>query len=175
MKILFTTNGHGKDLVAARITQALGDKRIKIDVLPVVGNGAAFKKLNVRIIGPKNILPGGGFGLRNYGYLPKDPFSGIIDFFKDLPLTLKKRRLIQKTRKAPAKEIRKYFVVGDSLKKKTCEALAVILTLMALVCLFGIKPLLLIFIIYILTDVLLQIVFFLFYPKLRSSFKSTES
>lgn len=77
-KILFITNGHGEDLVAARIIKELPKNMIAIDVMPVVGRGEVFKGLDVKVIGPKNLLPGGGFGLRNYGYLLKDIFAGLI-------------------------------------------------------------------------------------------------
>ncbi len=77
-KILFITNGHGEDIVAARIIRDLRLKKNLIDVMPVIGKGDAFKSLGVNLIGPKNTLPGGGFGLRNFSYLMKDLFSGII-------------------------------------------------------------------------------------------------
>jgi len=77
-RVLFITNGHGEDLVAAQIINELNHKKLKIDVMPVVGDGRIFRKLKVRVIGPKNLLPGGGFGLRNYGYLLKDLISGLI-------------------------------------------------------------------------------------------------
>ncbi|MFH1710663.1 MAG: DUF354 domain-containing protein [bacterium] len=77
-KILFITNGHGEDIVAARIINELGRKDVAIDVMPVVGKGDTFKGLGVRLIGPLNVLPSGGFGLRNYSYLIKDIFSGLI-------------------------------------------------------------------------------------------------
>ena len=77
-KILFITNGHGEDAIAARIIRYLYMEHINIDVLPVIGSAEAFKDLSVNVIGPKKILPGGGFGLRNYSYLIKDLFSGLI-------------------------------------------------------------------------------------------------
>jgi len=77
-KILFIANGHGEDLVAAQLIKELKGKRLKMDVMPVVGKGDIFKTLNVKLIGPKKILPGGGFGFRNYSYLIKDLFSGLI-------------------------------------------------------------------------------------------------
>lgn len=78
-KILFITNGHGEDLVAANIIRELPHNKLDIEVMPVVGNGDIFRSLNVKVIGPKNLLPGGGFGLRNYGYLLKDIFAGLIN------------------------------------------------------------------------------------------------
>jgi hypothetical protein len=77
-KILFITNGHGEDLVAAHIIKNLKGKRLKIDVLPVVSKGDIFKGMRVNVIGPKKALPSGGFGLRNYSYLIKDLFAGLL-------------------------------------------------------------------------------------------------
>jgi len=77
-KILFITNGHGEDIVAAEIIKNLRRPGLQIDVLPVVGKGDTFKGLKVNIIGPKKALPSGGFGLRNYSYLIKDIFAGLI-------------------------------------------------------------------------------------------------
>ncbi len=77
-KILFITNGHGEDIVAAHIIQALKLREIKMDVLPVVGNGDAFKELKVNVIGPVRALPSGGFGMRNYSFLFRDIFAGLI-------------------------------------------------------------------------------------------------
>jgi hypothetical protein len=77
-RILFITNGHGEDIIAAQIIKKLKGKRLKIDVMPVVGKGDSFRNIKVNVIGPKKLLPGGGFGLRNYSYLIKDLLSGLI-------------------------------------------------------------------------------------------------
>jgi hypothetical protein len=76
-KILFISNGHGEDIVAAQIIKELHEKDLEIDVMPVVGKGNVYKDLPVKVIGPKKALPSGGFGLRNYSYLIKDIFSGL--------------------------------------------------------------------------------------------------
>lgn len=76
-KVLFITNGHGEDMVADRIIKYM-PKGIGIDVLPVVGRGGIFERSKVNIIGPRRALPGGGFGLRNFSYLIKDIFYGLI-------------------------------------------------------------------------------------------------
>jgi hypothetical protein len=91
-KILFITNGHGEDIVAARIIKVLKLKKQFIDVMPVVGKGDAFEGLGVNLIGPKNALPGGGFGLRNFSYLIKDLFSGLIGKATAQIGTLKKNK-----------------------------------------------------------------------------------
>lgn len=77
-KILFITNGHGEDIIAAEIIRNIKRRAVKIDVMPVVGHGNEFAKLKVSIIGPRKVLPGGGFGLRNFSFLLKDIFSGLI-------------------------------------------------------------------------------------------------
>ena len=77
-RLLFITNGHGEDIIAAKIINELDRKNLSIDVMPVVGKGDIFKGLGVKIIGPRNALPSGGFGLRNYSYLIKDIFAGLI-------------------------------------------------------------------------------------------------
>jgi len=88
-KLLFITNGHGENLVAAQIIKYLPKTGVKIDVFPVVGSGDPFKKLKVGIIGPRYALPGGGFSLRNFSYLIKDIFSGLlIKVFRQIKLIL---------------------------------------------------------------------------------------
>jgi len=75
---LFITNGHGEDIVAVQIIKELSKKHLDIDVMPVVGKGDIFKGLGVKMIGPRKALPSGGFGLRNYSYLSKDIFAGLL-------------------------------------------------------------------------------------------------
>ncbi len=77
-RILFISNGHGEDMVAAQIIKGIKLKDMIIDVMPVVGAGKAFDGLKVNIIGPKNSLPSGGFGMRNFSYFIRDLFSGLI-------------------------------------------------------------------------------------------------
>ena len=88
-KILFITNGHGEDIVAARIIKELKLKNTDIDVMPVIGAGDAFRDLGVKLIGPKKILPGGGFGLRNFSFFMKDLFSGLMNKVSEQIRTLK--------------------------------------------------------------------------------------
>ncbi|NQT30499.1 MAG: hypothetical protein HQ596_07990 [Candidatus Saganbacteria bacterium] len=76
-KLLFITNGHGEDLVAAEIIQHLGQD-FDISVLPVVGEGSAFKGLKVKILGSQKKLPSGGFSLRNFRYLIWDIYAGLV-------------------------------------------------------------------------------------------------
>ncbi len=76
-KILFITNGHGEDLVAAEIIKKLSGK-VEVSVLPIVGEGKPFEYLQVKVLGPRKKLPSGGFSLRNLWYLAKDLYAGLI-------------------------------------------------------------------------------------------------
>jgi uncharacterized protein (TIGR03492 family) len=90
--ILFITNGHGEDIVAAKIIREMKRRSIKIDVMAVVGHGDSFKGLGVTLIGPKKILPSGGFGLRNYSFLLRDIFAGMLTkAYQQMRLLRKKR------------------------------------------------------------------------------------
>ncbi len=89
-RILFITNGHGEDAVAAQVIRHLDKKGLKIDVLPVVGSGNVFSGSKARVIGPRNILPSGGFGLRNYYYLIRDIFAGFLGKIASQMSTLRK-------------------------------------------------------------------------------------
>ncbi|MFA5104281.1 MAG: lipid-A-disaccharide synthase-related protein [Candidatus Margulisiibacteriota bacterium] len=76
MKILFITNGHGEDMIAARIIKELAGE--EICVLPVVGTGQTFEALPVNILGPRKKMPSGGFVYQSLSNIFKDLFSGLI-------------------------------------------------------------------------------------------------
>ncbi|MDI6731154.1 MAG: hypothetical protein QME05_01045 [Candidatus Margulisbacteria bacterium] len=75
-KLLFLSNGHGEDLVAAALIKKLSSQT-EITVMPLVGEGEAFADLGVNIIGPRKSLPSGGFSLRNIWFLAKDLLAGL--------------------------------------------------------------------------------------------------
>ncbi len=87
-RILFITNGHGEDLVAAEIIKKFG-REAAPTVFPVVGEGKIFESLNIQVLGPKRKLPSGGFSLRNLFYLAQDIYAGLT---KD---TLEKIRILR--------------------------------------------------------------------------------
>ncbi|MFA4843579.1 MAG: polysaccharide pyruvyl transferase family protein [Candidatus Margulisiibacteriota bacterium] len=76
-KILFLTNGHGEDLVAAELIRRLKGKA-GLTALPLVGTGSAFAGLPVEVIGRRQALPSGGFSLRNFWFLLRDLSSGLL-------------------------------------------------------------------------------------------------
>lgn len=80
--ILFISNGHGEDHHAFHILQALAQLRPDIEAeaaaLPIVGQGEAYRRLNVPLIGPTQTLPSGGFSYMNRLHLLRDIQAGLI-------------------------------------------------------------------------------------------------
>jgi len=66
-RLLVLSNGHGEDLIALRVLEALRCRRpdLEIVVLPLVGEGSAFAAAErageLQRIGPRCALPSGGF------------------------------------------------------------------------------------------------------------------
>jgi uncharacterized protein (TIGR03492 family) len=94
-RVLFLSNGHGEDLNASLVLEALREYASDIETaaMPIVGKGSAYRKLSVPIIGPTQQLPSGGFSYINLlrflnpinwwrdtnpMSLVKDLFSGLI-------------------------------------------------------------------------------------------------
>ena len=63
MEILVISNGHGEDVIAVSIAEALRQfpEITKISALPLVGKGYAYEKANIPIIGTVKTMPSGGF------------------------------------------------------------------------------------------------------------------
>lgn len=70
-QVLFLSNGHGEDLNSSLILQALQQQEpaAELAALPIVGEGRAYQRLGVPIIGPTETLPSGGFNYINVGRL----------------------------------------------------------------------------------------------------------
>lgn len=93
-RVLFLSNGHGEDLNASLILQALRRTDAAIDTvaMPIVGHGQAYRHLGVEIIGPTQQLPSGGFSyisvarLLNPRHWGKDmnPINLVRDLFAGL-------------------------------------------------------------------------------------------
>jgi len=94
-RVLFLSNGHGEDLNASLVLKALRDLApdVAVAALPIVGQGQAYQRLGVEIIGPTQQLPSGGFSYISVGRLLnplcwgtdtnpinllKDLFSGLV-------------------------------------------------------------------------------------------------
>ena len=109
--LLLISNGHGEDLIALRIIEALRRHRprLNLTVLPLVGTGghfiAAIEKGWVQRVGPTAPLPSGGFSNQSLrGFL--------ADLMAGLPLlTLRQWRCLRKHKS----EVDTVLAVGDLL------------------------------------------------------------
>lgn len=104
-KVLFISNGHGEDLNAVQIVKALRQQQpqLKIGAMPIVGQGNAYRNLNIDIIGPTESLPSGGFVYNDRFKLLDDIRSGLFTLLW---------RQIQATRKY-GRDCDAIFAIGD--------------------------------------------------------------
>ncbi|MEG3436454.1 lipid-A-disaccharide synthase-related protein [Pannus brasiliensis CCIBt3594] len=79
-RILFISNGHGEDNHSSYIIQTLRElcPSIEIVAMPLVGEGQAYRRLHIPIIGPTRNLPSGGFSYMNRLLLLKDIQAGLL-------------------------------------------------------------------------------------------------
>ncbi len=63
MKLLSLSNGHGEDVIAAKILQKLQQQCAVAEILalPIVGKGQAYRDLSIPIWGEVKTMPSGGF------------------------------------------------------------------------------------------------------------------
>lgn len=78
--VLFVSNGHGEDLIGARIAAALLRRRPEVDLaaLPLVGLGEPYAGSGVRLLGPRRVLPSGGLLLHGLPLLLADLRAGFL-------------------------------------------------------------------------------------------------
>ena len=78
--VLFLSNGHGEDAINCQIFKALKASCPDIDVsaVPIVGDGAAYGRSGVPIVGPTSKMPSGGVFYMNPLFLVKDIWAGLI-------------------------------------------------------------------------------------------------
>jgi uncharacterized protein (TIGR03492 family) len=80
LQLLVLSNGHGEDIVAVRIIQALQELSSPPDIfaLPIVGEGRAYKKVGTPIIGKVETMPSGGFIYMDSRELMRDVGGGLV-------------------------------------------------------------------------------------------------
>jgi uncharacterized protein (TIGR03492 family) len=82
-RLLVLSNGHGEDLIALRVIEALRRLRpdLEIAVLALVGAGSAFTSapanLGLEGLGPRRSLPSGGFSNQSLTALAQDLAAGL--------------------------------------------------------------------------------------------------
>ncbi|MDZ8260291.1 lipid-A-disaccharide synthase-related protein [Nostoc sp. ChiQUE01b] len=79
-RILFISNGHGEDNHTSYVIQTLRQlcPSLEMAAMPIVGEGKAYRSLDIPIIGPTQTMPSGGFFYMKRLYLLKDFQSGLI-------------------------------------------------------------------------------------------------
>jgi uncharacterized protein (TIGR03492 family) len=93
-RLLVLSNGHGEDLIALRVLEALHRRcpALEIQVLPLVGEGSAYAAAEqagvLRRVGPRQALPSGGFSNQSLRGLLADLASGVLG------LSLRQWRLV---------------------------------------------------------------------------------
>jgi uncharacterized protein (TIGR03492 family) len=80
MKLLVLSNGHGEDLIATRIIERLLQDipELEITALPIVGQGYAYRNLNLPLAGRVQQMPSGGFIYQGGKPLWQDLRDGLI-------------------------------------------------------------------------------------------------
>ena len=80
MKLLCISNGHGEDVIAGRILQAIRQHPAAPEfyALPMVGSGRLYQKLDIPLIGPTKKMPSGGFIYMDSRQLAQDIKGGLL-------------------------------------------------------------------------------------------------
>ncbi len=80
-RILVLSNGHGEDLSGSILASRLISIGNKVDALPIVGLGEAYKKEKINIIGKTRKFNTGGLGYNSLKGRIYDLFNGQIYYF----------------------------------------------------------------------------------------------
>ncbi|HLP88210.1 MAG TPA: lipid-A-disaccharide synthase-related protein [Nostocaceae cyanobacterium] len=80
LQLLVLSNGHGEDIIAIRVIQELLRLSCPPDVfaLPIVGEGHAYQKLEIPLIGKVQKMPSGGFVYMDNRQLIRDVKGGLL-------------------------------------------------------------------------------------------------
>ena len=78
-RLLCLSNGHGEDIIAVRVLQALQAQTNppQIAALPLVGEGRAYQQANIPLIGAVKAMPSGGFIYMDGRQLARDLQGGL--------------------------------------------------------------------------------------------------
>lgn len=80
MQLLCLSNGHGEDIIAVRILQELQrhPDAPELAALPLVGEGVAYRQLDIPIVGPVQTMPSGGFIYMEGRQVLRDLRGGLL-------------------------------------------------------------------------------------------------
>jgi uncharacterized protein (TIGR03492 family) len=109
MRLLCLSNGHGEDIIALRILQALQQQpnAPTIEVLPIVGEGQTYIKAGFPLIGQVKTMPSGGFLYMDSKQLARDIQGGLVS------LTRSQIQAVRQWTKAGDPQTSLILAVGD--------------------------------------------------------------
>ncbi|MEL6777893.1 MAG: lipid-A-disaccharide synthase-related protein, partial [Cyanobacteria bacterium J06597_16] len=109
MKLLCISNGHGEDVIACRILNAVRQSHptLELSALPITGSGSTYLSSDIPIIGQTKVLPSGGFLNRDPKQLARDVQKGLI------PLTRSQLAAIKAWAATADKSGNAILAVGD--------------------------------------------------------------
>lgn len=91
MNLLCISNGHGEDIIAVRVLKEL--RRLPnaptLSALPIVGEGGAYQKAGIPIVGPTQTMPSGGFIYMDTRQVLRDVQGGLVRLTLNQLKTLK--------------------------------------------------------------------------------------
>ena len=79
-RLLCLSNGHGEDMIAVRVLQALREQANppQIAALPLVGEGRAYQQAKIPLVGAVKAMPSGGFIYMDGRQLARDLRGGLV-------------------------------------------------------------------------------------------------
>lgn len=79
-RLLCLSNGHGEDIIAVRVLQALREQANppQIAALPLVGEGRAYQQAEIPLVGAVKAMPSGGFIYMDGRQLARDLQGGLV-------------------------------------------------------------------------------------------------
>jgi uncharacterized protein (TIGR03492 family) len=79
-RVLLISNGHGEDLLAGVLAEALHRQRPDIDLwaFPIVGTGQGYARFPVEVVGVQKEMPSGGWIRQSFTALREDVKAGFL-------------------------------------------------------------------------------------------------
>jgi len=94
-RVLLLSNGHGEDLSGSLIGQRLQAGGVEVEALPLVGHGAAYRQVGLRVLGQTREFSTGGLGYTSLGGRLTEVFQGQATYLMQrLGLFLRRSRSV---------------------------------------------------------------------------------
>lgn len=91
--VLFLSNGHAEDIIASTVIEKLSQECFswEIKALPLVGEGRVYDEIGIKVLGPRRMMPSGGFLGFNPLWLARDVASGWLGVLRGQVGALRKQ------------------------------------------------------------------------------------